>query len=160
MGKEFTEERGNLPLAPQFVCGPPSTSRARRKRRASREGVHGRYGKPSPCPPLCLRAAPLPSGRAKNGREAGKEFAGERENVPPLFRSVCALPLPRSQEKMGGRRVGRSRKKGGSFPCQYVSFAGLAKNGSRAGEAFATERTRIFGCVTLFGLFFQSFCCV
>ena len=121
-----------------FVGRPPLRGRAEsggQKGKAFAEEM----GNLPRCPPLCLRAAPLPPGRAKNGREAGKEFTKERENIHPLSRSVCAPSLPRSHEKMGGRRVGRSRKKGGTFPFQYVLFAGLAKNGSRAGKAFMKE---------------------
>ena len=126
MGKEFTEERGNLLPAPQFVCGPPSTSRAHRKRRAKGEGVRGRNGKPSPCPPLCLRAAPLPPGRAINGREAGKEFAKERG----------IRPSSASTKKMEGKRVGRSQKEGKPSPpnmfCLRASRKIEAERGRRS----------------------------
>ena len=58
------------------------------------------------CPPLCLRAAPLPPGRAKNGREAGKEFTKERG----------IRPSSASTKKMEGKRAGRSQKKGKPSP--------------------------------------------
>ena len=56
------------------------------------------------CPPLCLRAAPLPPCHAKNGRESGEALAIERGILPLALQFACgpALPLPAAQ-KMGGK---------------------------------------------------------